>query len=77
MLSKIDDLCSVVRHDLQRAEEEGVQVDLGLVPEEEPERPRHAPGKLYGHSLMDELEARKNQLKGKQRYVYRDHQPNN
>ena len=56
-----------IEANLQRAEEEGVQVDLGLVPEEAPEPPRRAPGKLYGHSLMDELEARKNQLKGKQR----------
>ena len=65
-----------IEANLQRAEEEGVQVDLGLVPEEAPE-PLRAPGQLYGHSLMDELEAQKNQLKGKQRYVYRDHQPNN
>ena len=56
-----------IESNLQRAEEEGVQIDLGLVPEEGPELPRRAPGKLYGHSLMDELEARKNQLKGKQR----------
>ena len=55
-----------IEANLQRAEEEGVQVDLGLVPEEAPEPPRRAPGKLYGHSLMDESEARKNQLKGKQ-----------
>ena len=66
-----------IEANLQRAEEEGVQVDLGLVLEEVPEPPRHAPGKLYGHSLMDELEARKNQLKGRQRYVQREHQPNN
>jgi len=66
-----------IEENLQRAEEEGVQIDLGLIPEEGPEPPRRAPGKLYGHSLMDELEARKNQLKGKQRYVQSDHQPNN
>ena len=66
-----------IEANLQRAEGEGVQVDLGLVPEEAPEPPRRAPGKLYGHSLMDELEARKNQLEGKQRYVQRDHRPNN
>ena len=58
-----------IEANLQRAEEEGVQVDLGLGPEEAPEPPRRAPGKLYGHSPKDELEARKNQLKGKQRYV--------
>jgi hypothetical protein len=58
-----------IEANLQRAEEEGVQVDLGLVPEQLPGPPRRAPGKLYGHSLMDELEARKNQLKGRQRYV--------
>jgi hypothetical protein len=66
-----------IEANLQRAEEEGVQVDLGIVPEEPPEPPRRAPGKLYGHSLMDELEVRKNQLKGKQRYVQSDYQPNN
>jgi len=66
-----------IEANLQRAEEEGVQVDLGLVPEEGPEPPRRAPGKLYGHSLMDELEVRKNQLKGKKRYVQSDYQPNN
>jgi len=58
-----------IEANLRRAEEEGVQIDLGIVPEEAPEPPRRAPGKLYGHSLMDELEARKNQLKGKQRCV--------
>ena len=57
-----------IEANLQRAEEEGVQIDLGI-PEELPEQPRRAPGKLYGHSLMDELEARKHQLKGKQRYA--------
>jgi hypothetical protein len=66
-----------IEANLQRAEEEGVHVDLGLVPEEAPEPPRRAPGKLYGHGLIDELEVRKNQLKGKQRYVQSDHQPNN
>lgn len=65
-----------IEENLQRADEEGVQIDLGLIPEEGPELPRRAPGKLYGHSLMDELEARKNQLKGKQRYVQSDQQPN-
>ena len=53
-----------IEANLQRAEEEGVQVDVGLGPEEAPEPPRRAPGKLYGHSVMDALEARKNQLKG-------------
>jgi hypothetical protein len=66
-----------IEENLQRAEEDGVQIDLGLPPEEDPEPPRRAPGKLYGHSLMDELEARKNQLKGRQRYVQSEHQPNN
>jgi hypothetical protein len=61
---------------LQRAQEEGVQIDLDIPPEEPPEAPRRAPGKLYGHSLMDELEARKNQLKGKQRCVPSEHKPN-
>ena len=68
-----------IEADLQRADEEGIQVDLGLVPDELPGPPgpsgppRRAPGKLYGHSLMDELEARKNQLKGKQRHVQCEH----
>ena len=57
-----------IEANLQRADEEGVQIDLGI-PEELPEQPRRPPGKLYGHSLMDELEARKNQIKGKQRCV--------
>jgi hypothetical protein len=66
-----------IEANLQRAKEEGIQVDLGLAPEEPPEPRRRAPGKLYGHGLIDKLEVRKNQLGGKQRYVQSDYQRNN
>jgi hypothetical protein len=59
---------------LKRAEYEGEQIEQEMDPEpEEPEPgsglPYRAAGKLYGRSLMDDLENRKAQLKNKQRYV--------
>ena len=50
-----------LERNLQREEEEA--------PEPEPEEtvPYRAPGKLYGRSLIDDLEARKDQLKNKRR----------
>ena len=60
------------RH-LRRAEHEGQMIEQEMEPElelalEEPTGYR-APGKLYGRSLIDDLEARKTQLKSKQRCV--------
>jgi hypothetical protein len=62
---------------LRRATEEGDQV-IEEVPEEEIARPvtvvvdeqdSRPPGKLYGRSLVDELERRKATMRSKQRYV--------
>jgi hypothetical protein len=64
---------------VRRAAEDGEQVTEEL-PEEEPARPvtvvvdepesnGRAPGKLYGRSLVDELEHRKAVMRSKQRYV--------
>lgn len=64
---------------LRRATEDGEQV-IEEVPEEEPARPvtvvveeqdSRPPGKLYGRSLVDELERRKATMRSKQRYVLR------
>lgn len=64
---------------LQRATEEGEQVNVEPEPEpepepeqeipiiEEPQRKGRPPGKLFGKSLIDDLEARKAEMKGKQR----------
>lgn len=60
---------------IKRAQNEGemVEQEAELEPEpiEEETVPRRAPGKLYGRSLIDDLEARKAQLKSKQRYIYK------
>ncbi|CAG7848361.1 SubName: Full=Uncharacterized protein {ECO:0000313/EMBL:CCA71681.1} [Serendipita indica DSM 11827] len=66
------------RH-LRRAEHEGEMIQQEMEPElelalEEPMGPR-APGKLYGRSLIDDLEARKAQLKSKQRVFRGDDRP--
>ena len=63
---------------VRRATEDGEQVTEEL-PEEEPARPvtviveepesSRPPGKLYGRSLVDELEHRKAVMRSKQRYV--------
>ena len=62
---------------LRRATEDGEQV-IEEVPEEEIARPvtvvvdeqdNRPPGKLYGRSLVDELERRKATMRSKQRYV--------
>jgi hypothetical protein len=64
---------------LRRATEDGEQI-VEEVPEEEPARPvtvvvdevestGRPPGKLYGRSLVDELERRKATMRNKQRYV--------
>lgn len=56
---------------LKRAQNEGEQVEQERDPEPDPDPdpglPYRSAGKLYGRSLMDDLEARKAQLKGKQR----------
>jgi hypothetical protein len=62
-----------LEENLRRAEKEGeiVQQEVDVEPEVEPEVeetvPYRAAGKLYGRSLIDDLEARKAQLKNKQR----------
>lgn len=64
---------------LPRATEDGEQVQLEI-PEEEEVPPTEVPldsiipagrpaGKLYGKSLIDDLESRKAAMKSKQRYV--------
>ncbi len=64
---------------LRRATEDGEQV-IDDTLEEEPARPvtvivdepegnTRPPGKLYGRSLVDELEQRKANMRSKQRYV--------
>ncbi|KZT42911.1 hypothetical protein SISSUDRAFT_793870 [Sistotremastrum suecicum HHB10207 ss-3] len=65
---------------LPRALEDGVQIeappiaeeDIGLEPEPEPDR---APGKLYGRSLIDDLENRKASMRAKQRVFTGDQRP--
>lgn len=70
------------KYNLRWATEEGEQVAMDIqestpaiptmeVTDVDAEAPRdkRAPGKLYGKSLIDDLEARKAQMKGKQRYV--------
>jgi hypothetical protein len=67
---------------LPRATQDGEQVNIEVtVPEEEhipvsssledPSNPRRPAGKLYGKSLIDDLESRKAQMRSKQRYVSR------
>jgi hypothetical protein len=62
---------------VRRATEDGEQI-IEEVPEEEPARPvtvvidepdSRSPGKLYGRSLVDELEHRKAVMRNKRRYV--------
>lgn len=52
---------------LRVAMNDGEQVEQEWSEEEEPDRELRPPGKLYGKSLIDDLEARKATLKGKQR----------
>ncbi|KAH8118403.1 hypothetical protein DFH11DRAFT_1874580 [Phellopilus nigrolimitatus] len=74
--------------DLQRAAKEGEQVKLEFP--DEPEKPVPAlapplpteeakasrpPGKLFGRSLIDDLEARKAEMRGKQRVFRGDERP--
>ncbi|KAG8816842.1 hypothetical protein FRC17_000167 [Serendipita sp. 399] len=56
---------------LRRAQRDGEQIEQEMDPEPEIEEPipYRAAGKLYGRSLMDDLQARKAQLKSKQRWV--------
>jgi hypothetical protein len=58
-----------LEENLRRAEKEGeiIQREVYLEPEFEETVPHRAAGKLYGRSLIDDLEARKAQLKSKQR----------
>ncbi|KAF9534343.1 hypothetical protein CPB83DRAFT_329993 [Crepidotus variabilis] len=70
--------------DIPRAREDGEQIILDpVVPEivvppvvEEPLTPHGRPaGKLYGKSLIDDLEARKQEMRGKQRVFRGDERP--
>ncbi len=68
--------------DLPRATEDGEQALLYPAPVEVEEVPaptlsvpettamKRAPGKLYGKSLIDDLESRKAQMRSKQRYIF-------
>ncbi|KZT24520.1 hypothetical protein NEOLEDRAFT_1242452 [Neolentinus lepideus HHB14362 ss-1] len=72
-----------IEENLTRATEEGQQIALPTPIFEEPElpvpvitepepqsnKPRRAAGKLYGKSLIDDLESRKAEMRSKQRYV--------
>lgn len=68
--------------DLPRATQDGEQVELYPAPPEVEEVPtppppppettamKRGPGKLYGKSLIDDLETRKAQMRSKQRYIF-------
>ncbi|KAH9853617.1 hypothetical protein C2E23DRAFT_112598 [Lenzites betulinus] len=72
---------------LKRATEDGEKVDPDPEPEpelqpdipvvqvEETPGPKRGPGKLYGRSLIDDLEARKAEMRGKQRVFKGDERP--
>ncbi|KAG8811196.1 hypothetical protein FRC17_002586 [Serendipita sp. 399] len=62
---------------LRRAQRDGEQIEQEMDPEPEIEEPipYRAAGKLYGRSLMDDLQARKAQLKSKQRVFRGDERP--
>ncbi|TDL29385.1 hypothetical protein BD410DRAFT_779783 [Rickenella mellea] len=76
---------------LKRAQEDGEQVeqewpeevkpevdtevDAVVIPVEEDDKQRRPPGKLYGKSLIDDLEFRKTQIRSKQRVFTGDQRP--
>ncbi|PIL37028.1 hypothetical protein GSI_00720 [Ganoderma sinense ZZ0214-1] len=72
---------------LRRATEEGEQIqeepelepepepEIPIVQVEDPTGPKRPAGKLYGRSLIDDLEARKAQMRGKQRVFRGDDRP--
>ncbi|KAG8838722.1 hypothetical protein FRC20_006241 [Serendipita sp. 405] len=62
---------------LRRAQYDGERIEQEMDPEPEVEEqlPYRAAGKLYGRSLIDDLEARKAQLKSKQRVFRGDERP--
>ncbi|TBU49371.1 hypothetical protein BD309DRAFT_74135 [Dichomitus squalens] len=74
---------------LKRATEDGQQIEdepepepepepqpeVPIVQVEEPTGPKRPAGKLYGKSLIDDLEARKAQMRGKQRVFRGDDRP--
>ncbi|KAI0750666.1 hypothetical protein C8Q80DRAFT_1153253 [Daedaleopsis nitida] len=72
---------------LKRATEDGQQIEPDPEPEpepqpeipivevEEPDAPKRPAGKLFGRSLIDDLEARKAEMRGKQRVFRGDDRP--
>ncbi|EJU06524.1 hypothetical protein DACRYDRAFT_113208 [Dacryopinax primogenitus] len=61
---------------LRRAAEDGEKVTVEMEEEDEPlVKSGRAPGALYGRSLIDDLEARKAALRGKQRVFKGDDRP--
>ncbi|KIM22532.1 hypothetical protein M408DRAFT_332899 [Serendipita vermifera MAFF 305830] len=65
-----------LENNLRRAEREGEIIEQEVDPEPEPEDvPLRGAGKLYGRSLIDDLEARKAQLKSKNRVFRGDERP--
>ncbi|KAG8936040.1 hypothetical protein FRC02_004952 [Tulasnella sp. 418] len=60
---------------VRRASEDGQQIEKEWNDEEEEEEALRPAGKLYGKSLMDDLESRKAAIKGKQRVFTGDERP--
>ncbi|OBZ70173.1 hypothetical protein A0H81_09874, partial [Grifola frondosa] len=76
-----------IDHELRRATEDGEQIEPEPEPEPEPHIPvpaidvedpigqKRPAGKLYGRSLIDDIEARKAEMRGKQRVFTGDQRP--
>ncbi|KAG8916296.1 hypothetical protein FRC01_003246, partial [Tulasnella sp. 417] len=64
-----------IDRNLRMAAEEGERADQGWSEEEDEEKELRPAGKLYGKSLIDNLEARKAVIKGKQRVFTGDQRP--
>ncbi|KAG8956669.1 hypothetical protein FRC04_000147 [Tulasnella sp. 424] len=64
-----------IERNLRTAAQDGEQADQGWSEEEDEDKELRPAGKLYGKSLIDNLEARKAVIKGKQRVFTGDHRP--
>ncbi|KAG8895222.1 hypothetical protein FRC00_007741, partial [Tulasnella sp. 408] len=64
-----------IERNLRTAAEEGERADQGWSEEEDEDKELRPAGKLYGKSLIDNLEARKAVIKGKQRVFTGDQRP--